>query len=347
MQGVDKRLSHCPLCSPTTEDRIVIRSSRALAVCDAMPAMLGHILVAPISHCPSVLDLSPPDREHVRIVEQEIGQRLYLWQGDWGHYEHGRSLLCRFHTISPPNLHAHVHSLPYSFDLVHQSDDATEEGGPAVGRYLYQRTRRAPEERYAAVGTETPRHVVRSTLERVLREAGRVPISLEESADVHDNAVTIAHFELTRRNLRTPLRLLVLAGRRGRRVSGAVAERLSDESTSGAPLIPTSRSARRPEEHHQPSDVDGFDDGDIVRNAIVQRYAEAAIHRRVVVHEDAGPSDDAPDILVCLGDDARSTVIPSARRVFCINDQGCTDDDCIALITTAIAVASYRSLREK
>src|SRR3989442_1116809 len=99
----------CPFCKPSDEDIVVLESPYARAICDARPAIVGHTLVCSKAHVASAFDLTEPAYSHLRVMQQEISRRMYECFGEVGVYEHGRSMLCRFHIVNPGHIHAHVH----------------------------------------------------------------------------------------------------------------------------------------------------------------------------------------------------------------------------------------------
>jgi len=162
---------------------------------DAKPIIAGHTLVAPKAHVPSVADLGPLDQAQLRIVQREVSRRLCVARGEAGAYEHGRSALCRFHAADRGHIHAHVHVVPVSFDLIGQTEaEAPSEhislpfGLPDGKRYLYQETGPSPNETWALAGWPIKRHVVRSELQRELSRRGVEWIAVDADAATLDDA---------------------------------------------------------------------------------------------------------------------------------------------------------------
>lgn len=172
-------------------------------MCDARPAVVGHVLVVSTAHIPSAIDLTEPAYTHLRLVQQEISWRVKRQFGEVGVYEHGRSMICRFHDVNRGHVHAHLHVVPASFDLIQlsgydvlwtrqpSSQEITEND-----RYLYQEIGERPCESWAIGRLPVRRHFVRAQLQDVLRERQRPWIPLESSPDDHDEAVSTTASEL-------------------------------------------------------------------------------------------------------------------------------------------------------
>lgn len=186
----------CPFCQPTEEDIVILETPYARAICDARPAMVGHVLVTSTNHIPSAFDIEEPASAHLRLVQQEVSWRMHNHFGEVGVYEHGRSMICRFHDINRGHVHAHLHILPVSFDLITRSGyesiwsvQPTKLEITTNDRYLYQEIGDYPKQLWATGRLPVRRHFVRSELQDVLSERGIAWIPLESSPDDHDDAV--------------------------------------------------------------------------------------------------------------------------------------------------------------
>ncbi len=174
---------------------MVLESPYTRAICDMRPAMVGHTLVCSKAHVASAFDLTEPSYSHLRVMQQEISRRIHEAFNEVGVYEHGRSALCRFHTVNPGHIHTHLHILPVSFDLIERSGYEHKWNGPpehsikAEDRYLYQEIGNLPLETWAVGELPVRRHFVRAELEAVLSRGGRPWIPLTASPDDHDDAV--------------------------------------------------------------------------------------------------------------------------------------------------------------
>lgn len=174
---------------------MVLESPYARAICDARPAIVGHTLVCSTNHVASAFDLADQSYAHLRVMQEEISRRTYEAFNEVGVYEHGRSMLCRFHVVNPGHIHAHLHVLPVSFDLIGRSGYEHKWDGPpgnsitAEDRYLYQEIGKVPNETWAVGKLPVRRHFVRAELEEVLRQGQRPWIPLTATPDDHDDAV--------------------------------------------------------------------------------------------------------------------------------------------------------------
>ncbi len=175
---------------------MVLETPYARAICDARPALAGHVLITSREHVPSVFDLDEPAYSQLRGLQQEIASRVQLACGEVGVYEHGRSVLCRFHQANRGHVHAHLHVLPVSFDLIGRSGYEqkwshipSNELIREDDRYLYQEIGNVPMETWATGSLPVQRHFVRAELQNVLSERGRDWIPLTSQPDEHDEAV--------------------------------------------------------------------------------------------------------------------------------------------------------------
>lgn len=209
----------CPFCLPSKEDKIILETPYARAMCDARPIIIGHILVVSAEHIPSAFDVSGIALAHLQIVQQEISHRIHSRFGQVGVYEHGRSMLCRFHDANRGHTHAHLHVLPVSSDLLNQSGYEFVWGErPSMceitenDRYLYQEIGEYPRNSWAIGTLPVRRHFVRTHLEEVLAEKGKQWISLESSPDDHDDAVSATAEILGASDKEPELKIIALFG---------------------------------------------------------------------------------------------------------------------------------------
>jgi diadenosine tetraphosphate (Ap4A) HIT family hydrolase len=189
-------VQQCPFCYPSLEDTVLLETDEAKVICDAKPAVVGHVLIVSREHSPSAFDLSSSARAHLRLAQQEIGRRTRNRFGEVGIYEHGRSMLCRFQPGSQGHFHAHLHAVPISFDLIARSQYESSWTGSllpkslaADDRYLYQEIGDFPQETWATGRLPVVRHFVRSELQNVLTERGLKSIPLSAPPDDHDDAI--------------------------------------------------------------------------------------------------------------------------------------------------------------
>lgn len=199
----------CPFCRPGEDDVVLVNEDNVIAMCDAKPILAGHVIVASRSHIPSILDLPDQERRQVRAVQDRLASAILLAYGDVGAYEHGRSAVCRFGMIDGGHLHAHLHLMPHSFDLIGAAQGApsTEPASILTSRgdlrYLYQRLGIDGAEFWSvAYGYNVPRHFVRSAAQLELTHCGIPWLPLDSHPSLHDNTVN-ATAETIRAALRT------------------------------------------------------------------------------------------------------------------------------------------------
>ena len=183
----------CPFCNPTTDEWIILETPYARAIADIRPVIVGHVLVTSTEHAPSALDLDEVGYLGLRLVQQEISRRIWAANGEVGAYEHGRSMLCRFHDHNRGVVHAHVHVLPASFNLGAGSQISLSPHPPTYlssenDRYLYQETGQRPVEMWATGKLPIFRHFVRKQFQESLNERGLAWRPLELSPDDHEDA---------------------------------------------------------------------------------------------------------------------------------------------------------------
>jgi diadenosine tetraphosphate (Ap4A) HIT family hydrolase len=187
----------CPFCRPSEDDVVLISRDGVIAVCDARPLLDGHVIIASRSHIPSILDLPEGERGEVRDLQENLASVIQLAYGEVGAYEHGRSAVCRFDMADGGHLHAHLHLIPFSFDLiaaaegVSSSEPPTSLNSRADLRYLYQKLGLDGAESWCvAYGYNVPRHFVRSAAQSELTRRGVPWIALDSNPNIHDDAVT-------------------------------------------------------------------------------------------------------------------------------------------------------------
>lgn len=208
---------NCPFCNLKSDERILFETEHAYVLCDARPVVIGHVLAVSKSHTPSVFDLDPLQRNHLRLVQQEASARIFERMVEPGAYEHGRSMLCRFHeTINQGHFHAHVHILPASFDLISSAgfetvgnvmpDSSAIQDGV---RYLYQEMGQLPVGSWATGGFPVQRHFVRVEFQRHLEKNNLPWSSLTAHPDDHDDNID-ATFSLLNKPVSSPFLFFVV-----------------------------------------------------------------------------------------------------------------------------------------
>jgi histidine triad (HIT) family protein len=186
----------CPFCHPSDSDVILIDRAGVLAVCDARPIVVGHLLVVSRSHIPSVFDLPVGERAEFRLVQARITAAVQAAFGDVGSYEHGRSAVCRFGVADGGHTHAHVHVLPAAFDLIGESTGVLSlEPPPGLSdhaglRYLYQKLGINGLEEWSAIhGPRVPRHFVRTAFQDELTRRGIPWLPIGTDPANHDETI--------------------------------------------------------------------------------------------------------------------------------------------------------------
>ncbi|RKG88094.1 hypothetical protein D7V97_42845 [Corallococcus sp. CA053C] len=185
-------MSDCPFCRIAGHERLLFTTPGARVLCDARPALVGHVLVVSEAHVPSAEDLDGLDYLRFRLAQQEVAARLHAVFGEVGVYEHGRSAICRFHCADRGDTHAHAHVVPISCDLVERTGFITrlERRPPAeqlveTDRYVYQEAGATPASTWGFGGGNVRRHFVRSELHRVLEERGARWVPLDAPPSEH------------------------------------------------------------------------------------------------------------------------------------------------------------------
>lgn len=185
-------MSECPFCRIAGHERVLFRMPGARVLCDARPAVVGHVLVVSETHVPSAEDLDGLDYLRFRLAQQEIAARVHAVFGEVGVYEHGRSAICRFHCADRGDTHAHAHVVPVSCDLVERTGFLTRlaRRPPAeqlveTDRYVYQESGATPGSIWGFGGGNVRRHFVRSELHRVLEERGTRWVPLDAPPSEH------------------------------------------------------------------------------------------------------------------------------------------------------------------
>lgn len=202
-------MNSCPFCCPGEDDVVLVNQDNVIAVCDAQPILAGHVIIASRSHIPSMLDLSDQERQEVRQVQDRLASAIFEAYGDVGAYEHGRSAICRFGMADGGHLHAHLHLIPFSFDLIGAAQGASSREPPEILisrpdlRYLYQNLGITGAESWSvAYGYNVPRHIVRSATQDEMTRRGIPWLALDSNPNLHDDAVA-ATFETIRAALAT------------------------------------------------------------------------------------------------------------------------------------------------
>ncbi len=185
-------MSECPFCRIAGHERVLFTLPGARVLCDARPALVGHVLVVSESHVPSAEDLDAVEYQRLRLAQQEAAARVHAVFGEVGVYEHGRSAICRFHCADRGDTHAHAHVVPVSCDLVERTGFITRLGArpPAeqlaeTDRYVYQESGATPGAIWGFGGGHVRRHFVRSELHRVLEERGTRWVPLDAPPSEH------------------------------------------------------------------------------------------------------------------------------------------------------------------
>jgi len=206
---------HCPFCKLHSSETVLLENDYAIAVCDARPICAGHVLVVPKTHVPSIFDLDPQTYRGLRVLLEEVAERLRSTYGESGCYEHGRSPMCRFHAADAGFLHAHVHALPLSTDIISEQKKVVCETGPPraqtlreAKRYLYQRCGSPPVESWAPISRIVPRHFVRTALQVAMGLRGRRYLSLSADTDTHEDAIDETNSVFAKRPQSNPVRTL-------------------------------------------------------------------------------------------------------------------------------------------
>ncbi|MBJ6763627.1 hypothetical protein JGU66_22890 [Myxococcaceae bacterium JPH2] len=188
-------MNDCPFCRIAGHERVLLTTPGARVMCDARPALAGHLLVVSETHVPSAEDLSAWEYQCFRRAQQEIAARVHAVFGEVGVYEHGRSAICRFHCADRGDTHGHAHVVPVSCDLIERTGFTTRLGyRPPVDqlvetdRYVYQEAGATPESIWGFGGGNVRRHFVRSELHRVLEERGARWVPLDAPPTEHREA---------------------------------------------------------------------------------------------------------------------------------------------------------------
>ncbi|AKQ67971.1 hypothetical protein A176_004883 [Myxococcus hansupus] len=222
-------MSECPFCRIAGHERVLFTLPGARVLCDARPALVGHVLVVSESHVPSAEDLDGLEYLRLRLAQQEAAARVHAVFGEVGVYEHGRSAICRFHCADRGDTHAHAHVVPISCDLVERTGFISRLGTrPAAeqlvetDRYVYQESGPLPGATWGFGGGHVRRHFVRSELHRVLEERNTrwVPLDAPPSEHRETNEESIRLLGVPA----TPARSCVVTGREPGLVEAAARE---------------------------------------------------------------------------------------------------------------------------
>jgi len=162
---------HCPFCLPADAE-VLAQTDTARLLIDLRPLCVGHVLVVPRIHVPSVAEAELSVREGTLGLAREAATHLRTTFGEAGIYEHGGSPICRPRSCQSGPTHAHLHVLPVAEDVLldHQPDEPTGLRGPA--HYLYQEIEDATPSARQPLGPTIPRHLVRGRLQQTMAERG-------------------------------------------------------------------------------------------------------------------------------------------------------------------------------
>jgi diadenosine tetraphosphate (Ap4A) HIT family hydrolase len=101
-------VEHCPFCNPPGVPYLLFESDHAIAFPDAFPVALGHTLVIPRRHVPSIWELSREEQIGIWDVVAKVREHL-LQAGAADAFNIGvNDGLAAGQTLP----HAHVHIIP-------------------------------------------------------------------------------------------------------------------------------------------------------------------------------------------------------------------------------------------
>lgn len=95
---------------PSGPDRVLLRTSQLVVCADLSPLMIGHLLVIPIDHFPSMGAFELRQPGHLIQVLAGMLPRYERTFGDAAIFEHGSSSTM---TSSACIIHAHLHVIPF------------------------------------------------------------------------------------------------------------------------------------------------------------------------------------------------------------------------------------------
>lgn len=161
----------CPFCRYPRNDAWLTRTGEASLLVDAQPMLVGHLLMVPHDHVPSIDDVEQSQQRLLAETTQSWASRLSAaLSSPVSVVEHGRSPICLGHTN---DCHVHEHLIPFelSGDLLSEIDFLVEVNGPHMGEYLAVRSSHNAETRYFRP-TRSVRHLVRTVCAFAATEQG-------------------------------------------------------------------------------------------------------------------------------------------------------------------------------
>jgi len=181
------RFASCPFCAP--HDAEVIREGHLTRVLvDIRPICRGHLLVVPKAHAASVAVSDERTQQAVASTALELARLLAGMWGEAGIYEHGGSPICRPRGCGGGAMHAHLHVLPLSAEVIEMWGESGSAltAGASSDHYLFQASGDSLTPQVRDLPPIVPRHFVRGLLQRALHDRGRdwLPMSADPAAHI-------------------------------------------------------------------------------------------------------------------------------------------------------------------